>query len=314
MDADLWDLRYGTSSAKITQTTNTLKWILGGQNILSSAADVATPNGPPGFLRAYTNLPPHSFVSLHAIFWYFDNFWGVSGPSIQLMINGVGGSIILPDLKQLTDFTTFDGGKLGEKDLARDHLKLGFKHNATTLKIDLSSSIMESSIEQSFGFRELHIHLSNSSGSNFVCHISEDVGFLYDKQCPCSLNQAEDSSGNCVNCAANCYICSGPSAGECFACSAGAYWDGIQCNTCDISCQTCTGTTNKECPSCKYGFYNYGNNTCLTTCQAPFVVEQIGLEKYCKKKCTSSQFYWNYNNTCLNQCNSPLTIKSSEEK
>jgi len=304
-------MTHGVSSAKITQTTNTLKWILGGQNILSSMSTVSTSIGLPSFVRIYTNLPPHNFLGFHAVFWYFDDLWGSSMTEIRFVIDGPA-QVPLPELIHQTDFTTFDGGKSGELDLGRNHIKLGLPHNGTSLRLEMASAIMASPVDQSFGFREVHIHLSNYSGSNFVCQISEDVNPLYFAQCPCSLNQAKDSNGNCVNCAANCDLCFGPAAGECLACSAGTYWDGTQCNTCDISCLTCTGATNMECPSCKYGFYNYGNNTCLTTCEALFVVEQIGLEKYCKKKCTSPQFYWSFNQSCLDQCDFPL-IHSPDE-
>ena len=309
-EANWWNLSSSVSTAKITQTTSTLKWLLGGQNILGPSGQSTVLSS---FFRSYTNLPPHSFVGISVTVWYFDGLWGTtnnSGLSFQIDYNS---PMTAPALRQTTDFLSLDGGKAGELDLGRDHIRFGLSHNSTSLTLYLISQATASSVDQSFGFRDVNIHLSNYTGTTpTMCHFSEDIDPLQWSPCPCSLSQVKDSGGTCVSCAANCDFCFGPLGSECVACSAGTYWDGEKCNTCNIMCQTCTGSTNKECPTCKYGFYLYANNTCLPTCELPFVASQVGLDLYCDSKCNSSQFYWSYNQTCLDTCDLPLVHSPDE--
>ena len=260
------------------------------------------------FSRTYTNLPPHTFVTISAVFWYFDVFNKlVNYPALLVALEN-GGQVESPFLDSKTDFTTEDGGIVGVNDLSRDHVGYGLKHRNSILKLTfINFGIIGSNI-RSFGFRELHIHLSNYSDLMFpgTCHISEDVSSLQWLQCPCPIGQAQDPSGNCASCAVNCDFCFGTAPEECLACSAGTFWDGTKCNTCHLMCQTCAGTTSNDCLSCKYGFYNYGNNTCMESCESPFVVEKIGTDLLCNRPCDSSQFYWAKNETCSNKCDFPL--------
>jgi len=306
----MWTQTAIQATAPITQTTSSSKWLIGGQSVHVTGSSEGF--GSYYLERVFSDLPPHSFVGVTILFWFFDDVWGFGLPEVSLGI--VSGLSLkeFPRLKQ-EDFTSEDGGQIGIHDLGHDHIKLGFFHSSSSITLSIRVATTALPQYQSLGFRELHIHLSNYSGAiPDVCHSSEETYPLYYNQCPCSLHQAKDSNGNCVDCADNCDICFGSEDIHCLACSVGSYWDGEKCNTCHLMCQTCTGPTANECETCKFGFYHYENNTCSDTCEIPFVPEQIGLDNYCNKMCNSSQFYWRHDQTCLGACDPPLTHAPDE--
>ena len=208
-EADWWNLTSSMSSSRITQTTSTLKWILGGKNILglSGGSDLFP---YPAFIRTYQNLPPHNFVGISGIFWYFDDMGGNANIlGVLLQVNEFTFSSIA--LRQDTDFTTYEGRIVNQYDLGRDHIKWALSSDASQLTLKAGSSWAATSTLQYFDFQELHIHLSNYSGNApDLCHISEDKNPLQWQQYPCSLNQEKNSNGNCVSCSTNCDLCFGP--------------------------------------------------------------------------------------------------------
>ena len=133
-EANWWNLSSSVSTAKITQTTTTLKWLLGGQNILGPAGQSAVYST---FFRSYTGLPPHSYAFISVTVWYFDDLWGTAnttGLSFQVDLNP---SVNAPALRQETDFLSMDGGNAGELDLGRDHIRFGFGHTSSSLTLTL---------------------------------------------------------------------------------------------------------------------------------------------------------------------------------
>jgi len=312
-EADWWNLTLSVNGTKISKTRSSEKWLLGGPYTLGKVSESTYGLS---FDRAFTNLPPHSFVGVSAVFWFFDDQWGAADfPEIEFDAGYFDLDIKGPRLSQ-ADFMIEDGGLAQKNDFGHDHMKFTFIHNSSSLTFRVRSAALGTASTQAFGFRELHIHLSNYSASVIpdLCHISEEKSPLQYSQCECALNQAKDSNGNCVNCAANCDICFGPDNNQCLACSAGTYWDGEKCNTCHLACQTCTGPSASQCSTCKYGFYHYENDTCSDICEIPFAPVQIGIDKYCNPMCNSSQFYWSLNKTCLASCDPPLVHSLDENR
>jgi len=304
IEASMWRQTISQTIPPVTQTTTSMKWLIGGETVSTHPLN---PGSTLFFERTLTDLPPHSFIGVTILFWFFDNYWGTSLPELQFSHLTSDVLILGPRLNQ-ADFTSEEGGQSGIPDLGHDHIKYGFSHSSSSLTLNIRVALNTDIQYQSLGFRELHIHLSNYSGTvPDLCHSSEEKYPLKHSQCDCALNQAKDSNGICVDCAANCDICFGSEDVECLACSAGSYWDGEKCNACHLMCRTCTGPTANECGTCKFGFYHYQNDTCSDTCEIPYVPEQMGLDKHCQRMCNSSQFYWRNSQTCLDSCEPPLT-------
>ncbi len=291
--------------------------ILGGPNILKPF-DFADEDGlwelmDPYFKRTYTGLPPHQTLTITGKVWFF----GDSVRNGRLMVNIQANFLRQPlDLQAKAEKLI---GKLGgeidevsETEFFQSNMKVNLPHGGETLHLELSFYNQQAP-NVTFGFRDLTIHLSNSTiankNSHFFCPtetpIAESQMQVFDP-CFCPFNQFLSDDGFCQDCSPNCDICIGPNPEECGVCSLGNHWTGRECTSCHWNCRACTGTTQHTCSVCNFGFYNYGNGSCLETCEWPFRVVQAQDELQCVKACPDGEYAWNHIPPCVKECEPPL--------
>ncbi len=291
-------------------------FLLGGPNILKTwKVDAFGSVKYSYFERVYTNLPPHKTVGMTGIFWYYDN--ELVNSSISFVILEIGGSVKgnpLPVVPSI-DFNG-ENSELSLYSFENNRFKYMTSHYNSTLILRIYSIVTKEPSEQSFGFRDLTIHLSNFSSEiayTIICDKIEGRSGQSPGQCPCPLNQAPNKNDVCQKCSENCEICWGPNPLQCLSCAPGTHWDGEKCNQCHPNCQTCNGFNEYNCKVCSFGIYHYENNSCLETCEWPYrSFESIFNQKSCAKACKSDEYEWAYNSSCLAKCEFPL-IKSIRE-
>ena len=284
-------------------------YILGGPWIL----------GPPGagsaageyFKRTYTGINSHTYVAFTFKLWYFDDWKGVDDEAALIWyIDST--QMTGPKINYYNDFWSYEGGLNTEsmgsqaEDCGFVHIKAGTAHTGSTMTFKITGRLTDEQANERFGFRELSFIFSSISDPGLTtCHLSDELalhdGFvMYYDRCQCDMNQIESST--CSSCPARWKYCW--SSSVCLQCDDGLYWSGTDC--CHQYCKTCTGTTSDVCPTCHSDYYNYGNNTCKTTCPSPFKVQTVGDQQMCNKPCDSGKFYFAANDTCLASCPSPL--------
>ena len=314
-----WSLFEPASDKSITRvpvTNTSSQFILGGPNILKPPEPFKDENGEVVLLvihyfrRVYTELPPHNSLTITGRLWYFGYPRGTRGLGVTIYVN--------PPI-QKTEKPILNLGReineISETEFSLHNLKFWTSHNMLSLDLGIYIQGRDTGLENlSFGFRELTIHFSNSTVERQLLISScptEVVKSRSKRQimdsCSCPLNQALDENAVCKNCSSNCDVCLGPSPEECLSCSPGSHWTGLKCTTCHWNCKTCTGLTQHECSVCSFGFYNYGNGSCLKTCEWPFKPVSAEDELQCVQACPG-EYPWNYllQKQCLEECEPPL--------
>jgi len=275
--------------------------LLGGPNILGTSGVSAANQF---FLRSYSGISPHTYVSFTLVLWYFDD-WSSRNylPGVKFILDSK--TVTGPSLLYSNDFTSSEGGNSAEKDSGFDHIMAGTFHTGATMVFEIIGLLTDTIDSRRFGFREISFTFSNYGGPlPAPCHRSEEVASLAYSQCSCPLGQAL-SGTSCVSCAPGCSKCFGPFASQCFQCDTGLLWTGAQC--CDPKCSVCSGVTSDECSECNSPYFNYKNGTCKATCPSPFQSTTQGSQTLCNEPCQSGEYYYSFNQTCLSKCPSPLS-------
>jgi len=288
--------------------------LLGGPNILKARKSDTVANIERSYFeRVYTNLPPHKTVGITGLFWYYDNELRNSAVSFGLLRVEGSVDVFFPSVIPSIDFNG-KNSELSLYSLENNRFKFATRHSNLTLTLKVYSAVTKDSSEQSFGFRELTIHLSNFSAIDWtmICDKFKGGSDLSSGTCSCPLNQAPAQDKVCQNCAENCEICFGPKSSQCLSCAPGTHWDGKECNKCHPNCHTCIGLNEHNCRVCSFGVFKYENNSCLETCEWPFHKVEGLNQKYCAKACKPDEYEWTYNSSCLAKCDLPL-IKSTRE-
>ena len=126
---------------------------------------------------------------------------------------------------------------------------------------------------------------------------------------PCTSNQYYDSgTGSCLSCHANCEFCYGPTASECYKCSASTYYTGTTCVSCHSSCYICHGTTANDCDYCKPPYYLL-DSSCIS-CASPFEKSTANNYGHCVYPCKLSEYLYS-DGSCHPTCDSRLTATTS---
>ena len=315
-EVEQWTIVEPASDAGITKIlaseNRASEFLLGGPNILKLYhLNLEAPSKLSHFERIYTNLPPHTYVTLVGKFWYFDS-------SSDFIQNNI---IVEMDSWQPDRFFHKKGaeplGKIQKKvneilnpGIDPDSMKFGTHHVETELLLRIFIQLLERR-EVSFGFRELTIHFSNYSGASladqFRCQLnSEKSSKNFVPKCRCPLDQFLDGNLTCQKCSSNCDACFGSHPLQCLSCSPGSHWIGTECSTCHLNCRTCTGPTEHECPVCNFRFYNFGNGSCQEACEWPLRPVWTGSDYQCIKACEPGEYGWSLNKTCRKNCEPPL--------
>jgi len=267
----------------------------------------------PFFQRVYKGLPPHNYVTIIGKFWYFGEFSQGLDWEVKVKFD-ITPKISLEKIRSVTDQLS-KKKDYTEKEMHFDSFRFEHIHNGPTLVVLIALQTNSPRKETVIGFRELIIHLKSSHGQlgGVGCHTFEGQPFSGYMKCPCSADQGLNKHFICQDCPANCESCTGIEPSHCLSCSAEGRWNGVECSTCHWGCKTCTGPTQHECSVCNSGYYNYGNGTCLKTCEWPFREVIDGLEAKCIKPCKSQEYIFRVDDTCIEECKMPY-IKTKDNE
>jgi len=262
--------------------------LLGGYGVVGSSTV---------FTRQYT-LVPHALINFSIKFYLLD----ILGLETLLKIyfdSQLVGSWSAPTLTIL-GLTNVCGG--GLTDYPNVKIAGQVSHSSPSLTVKVVSN---SNGAASFGFREVNLLLSNTSGSTQACQFS--LPLLGQASCLCADSQYGTSGllTTCTSCASNCESCTGGSSTDCTSCPDGGSYNGNKCYTCNPSCKQCSGTAATDCLSCYAGKSLYSDGSCRSGCAAPLVTRIEGDKSFCDLPCLASAFFF-WNNTCSSTCPSPL--------
>ena len=312
-EADHWNISYLLSDTKISElhlsSHKSPELILGGPKHLEP--DSFINENYPVFQRVYNGLPPHSRITINIKFWYFGELIPESNWDVEVKL----ASIPKFSFEKIRPTKIPLSNKINSTEKAINSSFFRYEDWHTDPSLVLSIALRsKDSQELDIGFRELTIHLREDSslvlGSN--CHVFEGQYFLGHMPCSCPVNQAMDQDLNqelhCVDCPGNCAHCAGIKPSKCLACSADTRWNGLECSTCHWGCKKCTGPSQHECSVCNSGYFNYGNGSCIKTCEWPFRMGTVGNELKCVKPCPSNQYMSRLDNTCVDECKKPYVV------
>jgi len=298
IEAQSWFASALQSSPIITYTCNDTT-LVGGYGILGTGSG-GTQNQY--YKRIYTGLPAHNTIYYTISFWLLDS-WDNGIDYFQWSFDSI---VITGWGPGYSSFKTQLCGWTSYKDLSNLRTFGKVSHSASTLKLKVISQLDQDSLDESIAIRDINILLLNTSlaaGTSQFCGKSTDIT-LSSNQCSCPEGHSF-GSGTCATCDVSCSSCFGPSNRECYQCASGYSWNGTNCIPCNANCSVCYGTGANQCSTCKSGYYLFQNNTCLSSCDTPFVITSSGSTYYCSKPCSGSLFYYN-NGSCLANCSSPF--------
>lgn len=78
-----------------------------------------------------------------------------------------------------------------------------------------------------------------------------------------------------------------------------------------MNCISCKGPTKDECLSCNIATSDYGNGTCLETCEWPFRRIYSHPAYLCVEPCKPDEYIWNLNESCIADCAPPLVSSTN---
>jgi len=308
-EAKYWKIYGSVSETKIitTLTENMTKaeFILGGPDPLKSRQNRIY------FERIYKNLPTHNSVTFTGKIWYFGSWPEESKPRINIRLTS---SSVVDDPQENTLSKINRQANTHLDRAGFDYVNAEEEHQKSILYLTIEMIVPAELEEQSFGFREITLHLGQVAihpASNHLCYEGQGPYRFENQICPCPLGQALFSS-ECQSCAKNCANCFGVQPLECRSCSPGTHWHGDRCTICHPGCKSCTGPSQHECSSCNPGFYDYENGTCLQTCEFPFITQGDASHLICHRVCEPDKYLFGSTKKCVRKCQFPFITRVDE--
>ena len=283
-----------TSSIKYYICNNVM--LMGGYNIMGPSG--ASTNGQ-FFKRTYKGIYSHNIIYFSFTLFIIDS--SDAADRFQVAFDSV--SITSWSYAHSTSQNVC-GGTWNDLPNIRVFGKALHSGSSLTLKFLLLND--ESSLNESWGFRDIVLMLSNApniaSQTSQMCGKSS-VTFTAGN-CYCPEGQYLNTYSVCTACNPLCSSCFGSSAQECYHCAPGTTFNGTTCLVCDTSCLTCSGPNANQCTFCSSGKYLLNGQTCVAPdlCIPPLspVYNTLGYG-VCASPCSSSEFVF-YNTSCSPSC------------
>ena len=299
--ASFWTASSLKSTTIYTQCNNV--YVLGGYNILGSPL---TSKGD-YYQRVYTSLATHNMIYFTLSLWAIDDWTTdiLNTDRFQLqfdgtLIDGIG--------YQTSNFPSQLCGSSTYNDLASIRVFGRVAHSAGTLILRVIHMIGKDSSLASVAVRDIDLLFMNNvlaSTTTQFCATTSISSCASACTCPEGQYESPVGSGTCVACDSSCASCFGSSTKECYQCKSGYTFNGYECILCDKSCSICSGTANTQCSVCASGYWLLNNNTCVSSCNSPFIQSSDGQQNYCTSPCNSNQYIL-WDGSCSSSCDSPL--------
>ena len=296
--ADLWNINGATGQGAVVTT-------FCDSNIIGRSTFPLN-----GYIqRTYTNLAtPHSIIWYSARVYAIDNW--LPGDTISMYLDGTlvqtwqpyntilaEGSAICGSSSYSDSFVFFSGK---------------FLHTAPDITLKLMYSISSSSATAYIGIRGVRMVFGNTMTGDTQSACIRMQNGATPGGCSCPNSQGIDPSNptQCIACNAACTQCDSPLTNQCYGCSNGYSFNGINCIACESNCRFCIGVGPKQCQVCNSAYVLFWDNTCHlpASCLYPYILQATGDYKTCKSPCLSTQ-YLLYDNTCATSCSSPFNVR-----
>jgi len=263
------------------------------------------------FQRVFDSLPSHNIIYFRMRFGVIDD-WR-SGDTINVFFDST--SINPGDLGY--DRAYFSSNLCGNSVYKDDDsiFMIGkVFHTASSLTFKVKSNILSAANQNSahFNIRKISLLFANKTSGETEGNCIH-ASYTADKDCGCGQGYYPNPSNpsQCFACNAACTDCFGPSANECYACSASGYsWDGTKCFKCAANCIDCFGPGANQCLKCSSTYWHNPDFTCTSTCSSPNQVT-IGEIKICKNPCSGATPFELYDSACVATCDSPLVTRTT---
>lgn len=249
----------GSGTVDYCNFCGSLNYLVGGPGTLSSGS----------ISKTYTSLIPHFRARVSFFFMKIDNW---NGESVTVNVDSVS-------IPTSVSFTSADDtsvmkvcGTAGYTEAVRP-VDVVFLHTATSLLLEISSSLAVPPSTASWGIFDLSVSIDS-------CNLA------YCASCD------GPTSSDCLSCITGLFLQVSPGPSTCESvCPEGFYSDGTSntCPPCNGECVTCFGPLNSNCITCPTGKFlsiNKNSYTC-TLCPPGTYPESSGVCHNCDPNCVT---------------------------